>query len=109
VSWANELRPMEVTFSSLYEDLCQARSDCRERGIPNRVSLVFLLLRILQRTAYYLGWISGLRSGTIHENRGVNDPPRSERLLITGSDAGTVESFGFEVHSEETVLGADGP
>lgn len=56
------LRPPPATPAEIARDLRWHAALYREDGLPWRVRAVFLLLRVVQRLAYNLGWSIGGRS-----------------------------------------------
>ena len=64
MSWANELKPPELSLRSLLNELISVSRSYFQSGLPLKDLYAFVGLRIVQRLAYNAGWASGLRLRT---------------------------------------------
>lgn len=59
MSWMPDLQPLRPR--DVWRDLRECHVEYRYAGIPARQRFVFLVLRLLQRLAYFRGWQEGRR------------------------------------------------
>ncbi len=65
MSWTDELAPMPLTPLNVVKDLVEAERHYRAEGVPSRRRAAFLLMRLGQRGAYWLGWtVSAMEART---------------------------------------------